>query len=116
GYQGTVMASYGGQPGDLPTVSINADLYESPDGAHDSASTNDLINLQQPIAASVQLGDETVAYRGTWLATGSTVLMWRRGRVVLTVTYSDVPGFGRPDTLAAIAQLVDARAEQLTIP
>ena len=116
GYQGTVMASYGRQPGDLPTVSINVDLYGSADGAHSSAGTNDLVNLQQPIDAPTQLGDETVAYRGTWLATGSTVLMWRRGRVVLTVTYSDVPGFDRPDTLATIAQLVDSRAQQLSIP
>jgi hypothetical protein len=42
--------------------------------------------------------------------------MWRRGRVVYTVTYSDAPGFDRPDTLLSVAQLVDARAQQLTPP
>jgi hypothetical protein len=71
--------------------------------------------LQKPIEPPTQAGDETVAYRGTWLATGATLLSWRRGRVVVTVTYSDVPGFDRPQTLASVAQLVDARAAQLTL-
>jgi hypothetical protein len=115
GYQGTVMASYGARPGDLPTVSVNADIYASVDGAHSAATTNDLPDLQQSIGPPAQLGEETVAYRGTWLATGSTLLIWRRGRVVYTVTYSDVPGFDRPDTLVAIAQLVDGRSQQLTV-
>ena len=116
GYQGTVMGSYGSQPGDLPTVSINADLYMSVDGAHAAVTTNDLPQLQLPIEAPVSLGDEVVAYRGAWLATGSTLLLWRRGRVVFTVTYSDTPGLDRPDTLTAIGQVVDGRAQQLTIP
>jgi carboxyl-terminal processing protease len=116
GYQGTVMASYGATPGDLPTLSINADLYASNDGAHAAVSTNDLPQMQQPSDASVQLGDETVAYRGAWLADGSNVLVWRRGRVVYTVTYSDVPGLDRPDTLLAVGQLVDTHAQQLSIP
>ena len=116
GYQGTVMASYGAQAGDLPTVSINIDLYASADGAHSAVSTDDLPELQLPIDAPVQLGDEAVAYRGAWLATGSTLLLWRRGRVVFTVTYSDTPGLDRPDTVSAIGQLVDTRAQQLTVP
>ena len=53
---------------------------------------------------------------GAWLAMGSTVLMWRHGRLVLTVTYSDAPGLDRPDTVSAIAQLVDSRAAQLNVP
>jgi hypothetical protein len=32
------------------------------------------------------------------------------------VTYADVPGFDRLDTLATITQQVDARAQQLTVP
>ena len=116
GYQGSVMASYGATPGDLPTVSVNVDLYASPDGAHAATSTNDLPQMQTAMDTPVQLGDETVAYRGAWLATGSTVVTWRRGRAVFTVTYSDVPGFDRPDTLVAISQLVDAKAQQLNIP
>jgi hypothetical protein len=115
GYQGSVLATYGAAPGDLPSVSINADLYGSAEGAHSAVSTNDLTILQKPIEPPTQAGDETVAYRGTWLATGATLLSWRRGRVVVTVTYSDVPGFDRPQTLASVAQLVDARAAQLTL-
>jgi hypothetical protein len=34
---------------------------------------------------------------------------------VISVTYSDVPGIERPETVAAITQLVDARAQQLTV-
>jgi hypothetical protein len=110
------MATYGASPGDLPAVSVNADLYATADGAHAAVTTNDLPELQAAMDSPLQLGDETAAYRGTWLATGSTLLIWRRGRVVYTVTYSDVPGFDRADTLTAISQLVDARAQQLTIP
>ena len=116
GYQGTVMATYGAQPGSLPSVSVNVDLYDSPDGAHSAVTTNDLPQLQLPVGAPVQLGDEAVAYRGAWLATGSTLLLWRRGRVVFTVTYSDTPGLDRPNTLTAIGQLVDTRAQALSIP
>ena len=116
GYVGSVFASYGTTPGDLPTVSVNADLYATADGAHTAASTNDLPALQVPIDSPAQAGDEIVAYRGAWLATGATLITWRRGRVVFTVTYADVPGFDRLDTVAAITQQVDARAQQLTIP
>jgi carboxyl-terminal processing protease len=115
GYQGTVMASYGSAPDELPTVSVNVDLYANADGAHAAATTNDLPQIQSATDAPVQLGDDTVAYRGAWLATGSTFLIWRRGRVVFTVTYTDVPGLDRPETLAAIGQLVDGRAQQLAI-
>jgi len=116
GYQGTAVASYGATPGDLPVVSINVDLYGTTDGAHAAAATNDLPELMQPIDTPIQFGDETVAYRGTWLLTGSTLLVWRHGRVVYTVTYSDVPGFDRPDSLVSISKTVDARAQQVTVP
>jgi hypothetical protein len=35
---------------------------------------------------------------------------------VYTVTYSDVPGFDRPDTLVSVGQLVDLRAQQISTP
>jgi C-terminal peptidase prc len=116
GYQGSVTASYGASPGDLPTVNVDLDIYGDVAGAHAATSTNDLTQIQQPMDPPVMLGDETVAYRGTWLATGATLLVWRHGRVVFTVAYSDVPGFDRPDSLVAIAQMVDARATQLSVP
>jgi hypothetical protein len=95
---------------------VNADLYANADGAHSAVSTDDSPALLVPIDSPVQSGEETLAYRGAWLATGSTEITWRRGRLVLTVTYSDVPGFDRNDTLVAITQLVDARAQQLALP
>jgi hypothetical protein len=64
----------------------------------------------------VQVGDETVAYTGTWLATGVSQVTWRRGRLVMTVSYADVPGFDRPETLTAAVRAVDARAAQLSLP
>jgi carboxyl-terminal processing protease len=118
GYEGSVLASYGATPGDLPTVSVDvdADLYATVEGAHTAVSTNDVTQLLVRVETPLQAGDETVAYNGTWLATGSTVIAWRRGRLVLTVTYSDIPGYARPETLVAISQLVDTQASQLTLP
>jgi carboxyl-terminal processing protease len=114
GYEGSASAAYGATLGNLPMVQVDVDLYATEAGAHAAVSTNDLPVFQSPIDAPVQTGDETVAYRGAWMATGTTLIVWRRGRVVYTVTYSDVPGFDRPDTLVAVAQLVDARAQSLT--
>jgi carboxyl-terminal processing protease len=116
GYQGTVMATYGKTAGDLPALTVNADIYASDEGAHSALITNDLPYLQQPMDTPIQLGDETVAYSGSWLAEGSSLVSWRRGRVVYTVTYSDVPGNDRPNTLSSVAQLVDARAQQVNLP
>lgn len=116
GYQGSVTAAYGSTPGNLPTIGVNVDLYATAEGAHAATVTNDLPQIQVQIDTPTQMGDETVAYRGTWLATGSTALVWRRGRAVFSVTYSDVPGFERPDTLLAVGQMVDSRAQQLSVP
>jgi carboxyl-terminal processing protease len=116
GYQGSVVATYGSGPGDLPAVSVEVDLYAAPEGAHAAASSNDAPALLVPTDANQLLGEETVAYRGSWIAQGTSVLTWRRGRAVLTVTYSDSPGLERPATLAAVAQLVDAQAQQLALP
>lgn len=116
GYEGSVLATYGSAPGDLPAVSVDADLYATVDGAHAAITTNDVPALQQPIDLPGQAGEESVAYRGTWLGAGSTLIVWRRGRTVLSITYTDVPGLDRMDTLAALVQIVDARAQQLTIP
>ena len=113
GYQGTVLGTFGASPGDLPAVSINLDLYASAEGAHSAITSNDVTALQAPLDPPTLAGEETVAYRGTWLATGSTVVSWRRGRLVITVTYSDVPGFDRPETLTSIVQVVDGRVQQL---
>jgi hypothetical protein len=116
GYQGSVEANYGGTAGDVPSVSVDVDLYAGSDGAHSALVTNDAPDLAVPITSPVQLGDESVAYTGIWLGEGSTEIMWRRGRVVFTVSYSDVPGFDRPESLTAMARLVDAQAQQTSPP
>lgn len=116
GYQGSVTQSYGASPGDEPMAGVEVDLYATADGAHEALATNDFPDMQTAIDSTVQLGDETVAYRGTWLAQGATGISWRRGRMVLTVGYSDVPGFERPDTLTTLAQLVDGLAQQTSLP
>ena len=54
GYQGSVFATYGGKPADLPAVSVDVDLYATADGAHAAVSTNDLPALQQSIDAPVK--------------------------------------------------------------
>ncbi|MBV9582587.1 MAG: hypothetical protein JO057_28720, partial [Chloroflexi bacterium] len=116
GYEGSVVGSYGHIPGEMPFVGVRIDLYATTAGAHAAMSNMGSSQTQAPMTTPVRLGDETVAHRGTWTATGSTSLSWRRGRVVFTVAYSDGPGFERPDTLVAVSQVVDARAQQLSIP
>lgn len=116
GYQGSVLATYGNTPGDLPSVSVDLDLYATADGAHAAAASDDLPQLLQPVPVPEVLGDETAAYQGAWLAQGTSSLTWRRGRLVLTASYSDVPGFDRPSTLAGLAEQVDRLAQALALP
>jgi carboxyl-terminal processing protease len=117
GYEGSLLASYGGLPGERPIVGVRVDLYSNAAGAHAAMTASVQPEQgQSPMDAPVQLGNETVASRGAWVSTGSTSLSWRRGRVVFTTTYSDGPGFDRPDTLVAVSQVVDSRSQQLSIP
>lgn len=113
GYQGTVLATYGGSPGDVPAISVNIDLYASSEGAHASLTSNDMPQLLSPIDPPIIVGDETAAYTGTWLASGATAIMWRRGPLVITASYTDVPGYDRPATLVAVVQQTDDLARQL---
>lgn len=113
GYQGTVLATYGAAAGDVPAVSVNLDLYASSAGAHAALTSNDMPQLLTPVDPPLVVGDETAAYTGSWLATGASVITWRRGRVVLTASYTDVPGYDRPDTLQAVVAQTDALAQQL---
>lgn len=113
GYEGTVLATYGGSPGDVPAVSVNIDLYASSDGAHASLTSNDMPQLLLPIDPPIIVGDETAAYTGTWLASGGTAVSWRRGPLVITASYTDVPGYDRPATLLAVVNQTDELARQL---
>ena len=90
-----------------PGVDVIIDLYETAAGAAAALASNDFPDIQVPATPPVELGDGTVAYRGAWLDLGEFSVSWRRGNVVFTVNYYDVPGYERPDTLAAVARLVD---------
>lgn len=107
GWLGSHVQEYGAELLVPPSVDVVIDLYATPAGAAEAVATNDFPDFQELMPIPVQLGDQTAAYRGAWLNLGGLSLSWRRGNVVFTVGYGDVPGFERPDTLAAVAQLVD---------
>lgn len=123
--QGTIrsrgwLGSYGrafdatGVP--LPTVGIGVDLYESETGAAAAVAADDFPDIQDVIPTVVELGDQSISYRGVWLSTGQVWTTWRRGRVVFTVSYGDVPGFERTDVLIEVARLVDSLYLQNPLP
>ena len=107
GWLGTHMQSYSLELLVPPGVDVIIDLYETAAGAAAALASNDFPDIQVPATPPVELGDGTVAYRGAWLDLGEFSVSWRRGNVVFTVNYYDVPGYERPDTLAAVARLVD---------
>jgi hypothetical protein len=108
GYRGSVIQVYAAGPELQPAAQVSIDVYATPSGATQAIESNDFPDTQVAIASPVQLGDESVAYQGAWSSRGTDAIAWRRGDLVLTVAYSDVPGQERPDTLAALAKLVDA--------
>lgn len=115
GWLGTHTQGYGVELLVPPSVDIAIDLYTTPAGAAGALASNDFPDVAEPIDSPVQLGDRTAAYRGTWLNLGSLTLSWQRGTAVLSVSYSDVPGFERMDTLLAVARLVDAAYAQAPV-
>lgn len=110
GYQGSIEQAYGLGPEQQPYVTVSIDVYATPHGAAQAVETNDFPDTLVETTSPVQLGDETVAYLGAWINLGTDSISWRRGALVFTVAYSDVPDDERPATLAALAQLVDASA------
>jgi carboxyl-terminal processing protease len=108
GWIGSHVQNYNARALVPPTVSVVIDLYATAAGADDALRTNDFPDQQVFIPAPIQLGDGTVATRGTWLDLGGISLSWRRGNAVLNVGYGDVPGFERMETLGAVAKIVDA--------
>ena len=107
GWIGSLLQNYNAEPLVPPTVSVVIDMYATPDGAESALRTNDFPDEQQFIPSPIQLGDGTVAVRGSWLDLGGISISWRRGNAVISAGYGDVPGFERMDTLVAVANLVD---------
>ena len=116
GYRGSVLQVYGLGPELQPSVQISIDVYASVSGATQAVEANDFSESQVAVASPVQLGDETVAYRGVWTGLGADSISWRHGDLVFSVGYADVPGEARPDTLAALADVVDALYQQQMLP
>ncbi|MGI8549597.1 MAG: S41 family peptidase [Dehalococcoidia bacterium] len=96
-----------GATGATPSIEVTATLYGAVDGAAQAVASDDIPHLQAPVTPPVELGEQTVAYTGRWLALGSQSLLWRRGRVVFRVTVSDRPGLEQTNRLVAVAELVD---------
>lgn len=107
GWQGATLQFFGEQPLG-PQIGVVADLYATADGAAAAMNGHDFPDLLVPTTPPLQLGDQTVAYRGQWLDTGSIELMWRHGRLLLTVTLSTVPGEETFDPLVTLAQTVES--------
>ncbi|HZQ38460.1 MAG TPA: S41 family peptidase [Dehalococcoidia bacterium] len=85
------------------------DLYSSADGAAAYLGSNDFPDLLQKTDAPIQLGDQTVAWRGQWGDVGSLALSWRHGRIVFTVSLATVPGEETFDPVITLAKAVEAR-------
>jgi hypothetical protein len=108
GWQGAELQFFGAN-GVGATEATSVDLYASADGAAAFLSANDFPDLLQQTTAPMQLGDQTVAWRGQWEDTGELLLSWRHGRIVFTVGLSTVPGEETFDPLVTMAKAIEAR-------
>jgi carboxyl-terminal processing protease len=111
-WQGSYSRFYGQQPGPSgPHLSVTIDVYTAPAGAYAALNGNDAPLVQRSVVAPVQLGDGSVAYTGIWQSAGKSVLLWRSGRLVITVTYSGIPGQESFEPVVALARMIDARIQ-----
>jgi carboxyl-terminal processing protease len=93
----------------IGTLEVDFDLYSTPDGASAALHNNDTPTLLQAGNPPAQLGDESAAYTGVWELDGGTVLLWRHGAALITLTLGQNPGDApRNDLLLAAAEQVDA--------
>ncbi len=117
GWMGSYSRFYGEVPGPAgPYLSVTVDVYRSQAGAYTALMSNDAPQLQEAVPAPVQLGDGAVAYRGVWLNAGTSILVWRQGRAVITVASSAVPGRESFDPVVTLARAVDARLRAAPLP
>jgi carboxyl-terminal processing protease len=117
GWMGSYSRFYGEVPGLAgPYLSVTIDVYRSQAGAYAALMSNDAPAVQEAVSAPVQLGDGAVAYRGVWVNAGASILMWRQGRAVITVTSSAVPGHESFDPVVALARAVDVRLRAAPLP
>jgi carboxyl-terminal processing protease len=102
-----------------PPFSVTVSIYKDGDGAH-----KDLLEIYEPgephnppqwrqVDSPVSLGDETLAQVGVGQNEGRIWISWRRNNVTYTVARNVPPGESQSfDSIAALAQIVDQRAQQ----
>jgi C-terminal processing protease CtpA/Prc len=105
-WQGQFDEFYGN--GDPFTYQIQEDLYADAAGAHAALQSNECPQGLQAATLPVRLGDESVAYRGTGILDGWTLLRWRRDRTVFSTFYYAEPGLESFDPLIQIGKAADA--------
>lgn len=110
GWEGEFDQFFGS--GDPYTYQVSVDLFKDAGGAQQAIKTNDFPEQFQVVSVPVRLGDDTVAEKGVVSAQGETLLEWRRGRAVFSVSYLSEPGLESFDPLVQIARAVDARYQQ----
>jgi len=95
--------------GDPFTYQVGTDVYKDTGGAQQALRANDCPQGLQPASLPVRLGDESMAYKGTGILNGWTVLRWRRDRLVFAAYYYSEPGLESFDPLLQMAKAIDAR-------
>lgn len=108
GWEGEYDQSFGASP-DGPGIAISVDRFADENGATDYVRSNDFPDQLQQVDAPIQLGDQTVAYRGIWVNNGAVALVWRHGNTVFTVSYNTQPGLESFDPVIQVAKAVEAR-------
>ena len=116
GWLGSHVQEYGLGLLTPPSVNVIVDVYAGSAGAAEAIRTNDFPDLQERMPVPLQIGEDSVAYRGIWMAQGGLAISWRRGAVVFTVSYFDVPGLETADVAVAVARLVDEAYTKNPLP
>ncbi|HZQ36771.1 MAG TPA: hypothetical protein VFD32_12620, partial [Dehalococcoidia bacterium] len=108
GWQGAQLQFFGQSPVGALEITL-MDVCATPEGAAAYLNATDFPDLLQKTDAPIQIGDQTVAWRGQWEDTGELLLSWRHGRIVFTVGLSTVPGEETFDPVITLAKAVEAR-------
>ena len=107
GWQGALLQFFGQDP-EGPGMVVEADLYTNADGAAAAMAGKDFPDLLVPVASPLQLGDQSIGFKGQWADTGLREIVWRHGRLLFTVAFNTVPGEETFDPLIILARAVEA--------
>ncbi|MFN8559163.1 MAG: hypothetical protein U0531_18105 [Dehalococcoidia bacterium] len=97
GWLGSVRRTSPSSAAGAPSVGIGIDLYATAEETQ-AVAVNDF-QVTEKIPNLVDLGDETVTYRGVWIRLGGSYILGGRATPCwLSVGYGDVPGLDQPET------------------